>query len=510
MNRLVLLTIFISILSGLGVGILLCTYDYPYYFERYNFLIKDFPKIFLLLSIISIVLILSKKGTLSIISIAVLLFYLSLSYSFIKSKIRLDELIATSSSNTVVGKVKISFLDKIFVETSNKTVIVYLKKYDKEFTSLDSEIFVVGKSKHIYSYLTNKDRYGYFLYLFENNVPYIVYSEDDSIVESVESDSHFFKAANTLRQDIFNKFSKFLPNTSFLSISLIIGESSGISKEFKENIINVGISHIFSVSGFHVGVIVGAMVLFLGILRIPKLGQFILITIFLAIYSYIVGLKPPAVRASILASVILLTRSFKFYPNYLNVTLITGIIMLLIDPFLSIDIGFILSFLAVIAIILFANYINHMFIKIFNKNGIEPSSLTKGIISLFSVSFVSVLFTLPIIIIWFGSASLTGILSSILLVPLSSLNITSGIISYITSLFSETIAQLMFRSVNLLNIIFIIITNLFSKITFFINFKITNPLSGLIFLISYYILLMTTFVVLPRVRLKTQFLKQKV
>ncbi|MGB9620950.1 MAG: hypothetical protein ACPL4C_00745, partial [Brevinematia bacterium] len=80
MNRLVLLTIFISILSGLGVGILLCTYDYPYYFERYNFLIKDFPKIFLLLSIISIVLILSKKGTLSIISIAVLLFYLSLSY----------------------------------------------------------------------------------------------------------------------------------------------------------------------------------------------------------------------------------------------------------------------------------------------------------------------------------------------------------------------------------------------------------------------------------------------
>lgn len=500
MKRFILLLTFVAILSGFSIGIFLCTYDYPKYFEKFHFIIKHFLKIFLFLLTIIVSSTLLRKKIFASISTIILVFFISLSYGFTKAKIRLDELIKTPTSNLVAGKVKVSFLNKIFIESSNKTIIVYLKNYDKNFTSIGSEVFIVGSSKHIYSYLTNRERYGYFLYLFENNTPYVIYSEEENIAESIESDSLFFKIVNSIRQDVIDKFDKLLPHTSFLSISLIIGDSTEISSEFRENIKNVGISHIFSVSGFHVGVIVGALVLILGIFRIPKTLQFIITTSFLVIYSYIVGLKPPVVRASILASAILLVRSLNLSPNYLNTTLITGIIMLLVNPFLSVDIGFILSFIAVISIILFTNYINHYIIKFFNKNNIEPSKIMKSIITLFSVSLISVIFTLPIIIIWFGSTSLTGILSSIALVPLSSLNITSGLISYITSLLSVHTSELMFRAVNLINLTFIIITDIFSKLSLILNFKIKNPLTGLIFLTSYYLLMLMIFINLPKLK----------
>lgn len=493
-----LLICFISILVGSGIGIFLTTYYYPKIPSL--MILKNFIPITLVLASTSAILILIRSKKLFIITLSILITFVSFSYSTIKSKERIDKLLKVKSQNFVKGIINISFLNKIFVNTGENTILVYVKKFDREFAPIGAEVIISGKSKHIYHYLTNKNTYGYFLYLFKNNVPYIVYSQEDSIAETKLPNSTFFKAINIIKQDVYKTFSEKISNTYFLSASLILGESSEMSKEFTENIRITGISHIFSVSGFHVGVIVVAFVLLLNILRIPKLFQFIIISVFLTGYSLIVGLKPPVVRASILASIILLVRAINLSPNYLNITLIVGIVMLIINPFLSVDVGFILSFFAVISIILFSKYIDEFIVSLINRYGKEPNRFLKNIITLFSVSLTAVMFTFPVVIIWFGGASLTGILSSIILVPLSSINIVSGIIAYVSNLIIPPIGSIMFRGVNFLNLLFMIITQLFSKLGLIINLRI-DVITSIVFITLYYIILVVMFILISNRRL---------
>ncbi|MCX8028739.1 MAG: ComEC/Rec2 family competence protein [Brevinematales bacterium] len=503
-----LLSVFVSLLIGSGLGVYFTTYHFP---EMPSMeVVKNFPmalSLFLVTTTTSVVL---KSRKLLLLSVIFTTVFVSFCYSAINSKKRLDSMLKTPNQSFVSGTVSISFLNKVFVSVSNYNVIVYLRNYDYEFSSIGAQVVISGNSRHIYTYLTNKNMYGYFLYLFKENTPYIIYSKDDIVGEVVESSSLFLRLVNIVRQDIYNKFYSYIPHTSFLSASLIMGETSEISREFMEKIKDSGISHIFSVSGFHVGVIVIAFVILLNVLRIPKLIQFVVISVFLVGYSLIVGLKPPVVRSSLLASIMLLIRSFNLRPNYLSTTLVVGIIMLALNPFLSVDVGFILSFFAIISTILFSRYIDEIVVSVINRYGFEPNRTLKGIISLLSVSFTAVMFTLPVILIWFGSSSLVGILSSIVLVPLSSLNITSGIISYIFSSVSGTIAEYMFRGVNFINLIFIIITEYFSTINLQVGIVFSNFTETLVFVVLYYFILIAIYAYIPNKNVVHAMFKMKV
>lgn len=501
-----LLFLFISILVGAGLGVFLSTYYYPQMPSLE--VLKNFHIVLPFFLAPIVIAFAFRLRSILITTLIVLIGFLSFCYSTVVSKNRLDTILTTPSQNFIVGTVSVSFLNKIFVNVSNYTVIVYLRDFDYEYTSLGSQVLISGRSKHTYSYLTNKDMYGYFLYLFKNNIPFVVYSKDDTVGEVIVSDSVFLNSVNTIRQDIYNKFSEYLPHTSFLSSSLIMGESSEISKEFMESIRLSGVSHIFSVSGFHVSIIVIAFVIFLSLMRIPKFVQFIVISIFLAGYSLIVGLKPPVVRASVLASIILLIRSFSLKPNYLNITLIVGVIMLMIDPLLSVDVGFILSFLAIISIILFTKYVDDVFIFYLNKLNIEPSKQVKSIISLFSVSLTAVIFTLPVVILWFGESPLMGIFSSVVLVPISSLNIVYGVVAYLVSLLSSTLGEIMFRGLNLINLIFIIITQMFASVDLSVGLRLESPFTTGLLIIAYYAIVVFLYLFVANPRLPLYFMKR--
>jgi len=495
-----LLSVFLSLLLGFDLGIFLSVYHYP---DGITLFSSIFPKITIILLIILILILayylISKKKQFFLISLIMIIFYLAFTYSFIISKNRIDKLISTPPSRFVNGYVKVSFLNKILLQSSNYNVWVYIKDHDQEFTRLGANVVVVGKFRHFYNYLTNKNFLSYSLYLLKDNVPFVLYSDEESFIDTVGEENIFVKVANDIRQNAVSVFENNLPLTHWLSSSLIIGESSDLSKEFYENIRKAGLSHIFSVSGFHVGVIVGVLIVLLNLFRIPKFLQFIIVSSFLAVYSIIVGMKPPVVRASVLASSVLLIRAINLNPNYLNITSITGIAMLMVDPFLSVDVGFILSFIALITIILFSRYINDAVIIACNKFfKFEMGNLSKETVSLFSVSFVATMFTLPIILIWFSKSSIVGIISSIIMVPLSSLNITSGMLSYISYLTIPTLGEIFFRATNLFNVVFIILTNYFSSIPLEISANL-NFLYLFLAIPLYYYLLSVSIVKLPEI-----------
>ena len=204
--------------------------------------------------------------------------------------------------------------------------------------------------------------------------------------------------------------------------ALLLGESSGIGRDLKQAYSATGTMHILSVSGMHVGVIYLSLSFILGFLHRTRTGVVIrsaLIIIILWIYAFLTGLSPPVFRAALMLSLVVGAQVMKRRPELLNVLASSLLIMLVADPDLLRDIGFQFSYLAVTGIACFYQ-------PIFNR--IRPSGwLASRIWSLIAVSVAAQLATFPLGLYAFHQFPNYFIPVNLLIIPLSSLIIYTGI-----------------------------------------------------------------------------------
>jgi len=173
-----------------------------------------------------------------------------------------------------------------------------------------------------------------------------------------------------------------------------------------------GAMHVLSVSGLHVG-IVSAMLMFI-LSFVPQRFQVFKIIIALTgiwLYAFVAGLVPPVFRAAAMFSVVsigvCLNRSTSIY-NSLAVAALISVIM---EPNCIVDIGFQLSYLAIVSIAYFGNKVQN--IASFNN---KIYAYIWGIVAM---SIAVQIITLPITIYYFGVIPTYTLLTNILIVPLS-------------------------------------------------------------------------------------------
>jgi len=150
------------------------------------------------------------------------------------------------------------------------------------------------------------------------------------------------------------------------------------------------------------------MSLFIG-LGFWKSQAFYLTIILIAFFILMTGLQPSAIRAGIMGSLFLLAQHFGRLGSSSRAIVFAGTLMLGLNPFLlRLDIGFQLSFLAMMGIIyllpIFRNWL-----KFIHWENLK---------SILAMTFSAYLFTLPILIYNFGYVSLVALLSNVLIVPL--------------------------------------------------------------------------------------------
>ena len=121
-----------------------------------------------------------------------------------------------------------------------------------------------------------------------------------------------------------------------------------------------GLAHILALSGFHIGIISFFIILIL--FPIDILGwrrtRYIVTIILLWLYAIVTGLSPSVTRAVIMATTFIIAQIIQRHHSPYNSLCLAAIIILIFDPYSIFDIGFQLSFLAVGAILLFANKFN--------------------------------------------------------------------------------------------------------------------------------------------------------
>jgi len=196
---------------------------------------------------------------------------------------------------------------------------------------------------------------------------------------------------------------------------ILLGERRNLPPEISKAFSDAGVIHVLAVSGLHVGLIAGIFLALFRALRLREIPATLLTLMLLLLYMHVVDLRPSVVRATIMASIIMLGRLLERDSDLLNAISSAGLIILIWNPQYLFDLGFQLSFAATLSIVYLHGRIR----------GLLPSALTKcrlrGVrwaVSGLLVSLAAQLGTLPIIAYHFGRISSISILVNLMVVPL--------------------------------------------------------------------------------------------
>ena len=200
--------------------------------------------------------------------------------------------------------------------------------------------------------------------------------------------------------------------------AMTLGIREGVSKPTKMLYRKAGITHSLAISGLHIGIIfmiINILLYPLNLTFITKVLKILIVILLLTYYAYMVGFAPAIVRATIMFSAMQLTTLFVTSKYHIyNILLFACFIMLAYDPIILYDVSFQLSYVAMIAVILFGDWVGEMYS---NKGKILKFTLSTLTITLLISTFI-----LPLGLYYFGSGALFPVLSNlalaILLTPL--------------------------------------------------------------------------------------------
>ncbi len=174
------------------------------------------------------------------------------------------------------------------------------------------------------------------------------------------------------------------------------------------------LSHLTSVSGLHVTLISGFAVLLLSKFKSKRLSA-ILSLAFIWGFVFLAGMRLSAIRAALMMTVLTLGK-FVFRPaDSCNSLGLACIIICLFIPFSANDKGFVCSVLATLGVVTCSKPIFAFLSKPFEKRGFGKRLLP--IVNTASLTISSMVFSLPVLVYYFGGLSLVGVIANIAVTP---------------------------------------------------------------------------------------------
>jgi competence protein ComEC len=155
-------------------------------------------------------------------------------------------------------------------------------------------------------------------------------------------------------------------NLAVLS-ALTMGYKSLLDQETRRVFSASGAMHILAVSGLHVGILfstISAFLFFLGRIKRGKVLKAFLLVCFLWFFAIFTGLSPSVIRATLMFSLVIVGTALNRKTSIYNTLSASAFVILAINPLLIAEVGFQLSYLAVLSIVFFYPYIYELlFIK---------------------------------------------------------------------------------------------------------------------------------------------------
>ncbi len=273
----------------------------------------------------------------------------------------------------------------------------------------------------------NPHEFDYRQYLLLNNIysRMFLQCEDDILISDLSGNWVLAKLVYSAREWISKMLDMLVGGEEAKILKgLVIGERSEMTPEVKTAFINSGLMHILAVSGFNVGLVTVIFWTIFSFFRFSDKVRAVLTSVALIWFMYLTGAQPPVVRAVIMAIIIIGAKAMELKSDLYNTVAVAAMIFLLVDAKGLFDVGFQLSFAAVISLA-------YIYPKVSNLSNTLPDQLknnliVKYLIASIAVSLAATIGTLPLTAYYFHKIPIIGIGLNLVAVPLSGILLAIG------------------------------------------------------------------------------------
>ena len=305
-----------------------------------------------------------------------------------------------------------------------KTLVYASTAYKIEYGDI---VFVSGKlnipEKPVFPYI-----FDYNLYLQRENIYTIFYQQNFELIE--KQPNKIKQISLKVKNNIENKIDKFFnPSVSSVLKSMITGNKSSLDKDIKEDFINTGLIHILVISGLHIGFCAVIFMFCFKLLGL-KLNYIYLLTIpALFFYVLLTGANPPAIRAAIMFSCLLVALMLNREPLIYNALALSALVILIFNPQSLFTASFQLSFLATFGLLYLYPKFSMCFGKIKNK-------YIKYVWDIACVTISAQIALIPLLVFYFGTISMVSFILNLIIVPVIPVIISLFFVFYISTFVS--------------------------------------------------------------------------
>ncbi len=257
-------------------------------------------------------------------------------------------------------------------------------------------------------------------YMGDRGYFYQISAPTEPVVEQKKSRFSLKHFACNLKYSIIEKISgQHNPQNSSLISGIVFGERIGLTKETNELFTQTGTVHLLAASGMNISIITCSIMFILRRLKVSNIICLIISCPLIICYIYMANSSACVIRAGIMACVSLIAGASDRNYDLLNSLFLTLLIMATADTSIIRDIGFQLSFMAVLGIWVYSKFI-HPSIKNFHP----AIKYTAGAI-LLSISIETL--TTPITAYYFCQWTPWSPIANLIVVPLSTVILYGGI-----------------------------------------------------------------------------------
>ena len=339
----------------------------------------------------------------------------------------------------------------------------------------------------------NPNQFDYKAYLENQHIYHQIFADNTQLLAIPSDVRTVFGYAAQLRTRINHQLKLYHLKRDELALinALLLGQRQDISTEILNSYSKAGAMHILAVSGLHVGIVLlllNSLFKPMEYLRHGKFMKIIVIVVILWGFAIVAGLSASVTRAVTMFSIVAIGMNLKRPSNIFNTLAISMFFLLLFKPLFLFDVGFQMSYLAVIAIVTFQPLMVRLWQPKFKPVktlwGIFTITMAAQLgvmpISLFyfhqfpGLFFVSNLIIIPFLGVILGMGILVILMALITILPFWVAAVYGGMISIMTS-FVRWIAlqeQFIFSDIPFTKLQ--VLTSYFVIISFFVLFKKPN------------------------------------
>lgn len=297
-------------------------------------------------------------------------------------------------------------------------VVAYFSKSSFNSSIKTGDQLIILAKPQLIKNAGNPYEFDYRKIMEDRRITHSVYLDAGTYLKTGKQIRTIGNLAEITRDKLITKFPEILPNREERSVvsALTLGYRTEIAQDTLDYFASTGAMHVLSVSGLHVALIYMILGFFLSFLKKGKSGRLFFLTVMIVLlwsYAFISGFSPPVQRATMMFTFVIIGENMRRPVNIYNSLSASALFLMLINPNVLFDVGFQLSYLAILGIVLIQPVL------------FESISLTNRILrwtwSLFTVSVAAQLVTFPLGIFYFNQFPNLFWLSNFVVVPVTTL-----------------------------------------------------------------------------------------